>query len=110
MSAYGYIIASWYIEIADGKIVNAAPFISGEIVITRNGANYTAEFDTVDDIGNNITGTYEGEFTYRDMTASAAAQKAAGPHIRKNHVRKANFGKSEEMRMPVIGSRLKLNY
>ena len=54
----------WYLEYRDNEVVGAAPIVSGTITVVSKlegfENSYVFEFDLRDDIGNKITGTYEG--------------------------------------------------
>lgn len=54
----------WYMALTDGATDgDMAPIIAGTVTISKQAAGntlYTLDFDLTDDIGNRITGTYEG--------------------------------------------------
>lgn len=53
----------WYTELQEGEIVGSAPVVSGTVTVTKLSGyenSYTFVFDTKDDFGNAITGTYSG--------------------------------------------------
>ncbi|MDP4239683.1 MAG: hypothetical protein Q8904_09485 [Bacteroidota bacterium] len=58
-----------------GKTVN--PVKSGSIVVSTINKNYAIEYNLVDFYGNNIYGTFLGNLTYHDETASSSMSPSA---------------------------------
>ena len=53
----------WYLETEAGETGDRAPMREGTVTVTKQAAGntlYTLDFDLTDDMGNRITGTYEG--------------------------------------------------
>lgn len=82
----GEVVYSWYGDMNDvdseGYCNTLAPLSSGTIAITENSrkddtGNYTIAFNTKDDAGHAITGSFTGPATFYDARQEAASAKGA---------------------------------
>lgn len=59
---WGFNFGTWYYDFDKDE----CPAKTGDIQISKTGDEYTIEIEFVDDRGNNVTGQYVGQLTYRD--------------------------------------------
>ena len=70
---YGmFPVLSWYNHIEDGVPTLSAPLSSGQVTISNTAGVYTFDIDAYDDIGNHITGKYQGIMDFYDNVSASA--------------------------------------
>ena len=78
----GDVAYCWYGDLnsvdSEGYATTLAPINSGTISVTANSSsNYTFAFDTKDDAGHSITGSFTGTTNFYDATKSEAKKRTA---------------------------------
>ena len=93
----GDVLYSWYGDMnsvdSEGYCTRLAPLTTGTVSIKQNEAlstsgesNYTFTFNTMDDNGHSIKGSFTGKTTFYDATQSAAKRKVMRKATRKINV------------------------
>lgn len=85
----GSMAGSWFFNSPDGfDYGDIAPFAEGSFTITENGEELTISFEIIDDLGNNITGSWTGTptvYSEEDFTSASRAKAT------RNYVELSNY-------------------
>jgi hypothetical protein len=105
--AEGYMYGSyWYMLDGEYYVIDYMPCVSGSVVVSKSGDNYTVVVDALDSNGNKITLNYTGaidEYVEEENSASLLSKKCHARHFRK--VAKPNVTPKLMFKKPIPSAR-----